>query len=264
MQKEFEGVNYLDLGEGPAILFGHSFMWDSAMWKDQVKELSQNFRCIVPELWGHGQSDDLPKDINSFAEIAKFYHEIMQSLNINEYSVVGLSVGGMWGAHSAIEFPESVKKLVLMNTDLGAEPAKKQALYFHLLDIVKAAGCVPQAVIDAIAANFFSPKTVAERPEELEAFIEKLKSWPSDKIDSMVALGKIIFSRPNDLEALKEIKADTLIVAGADDVYRPIHESEAMNQAIPKSELVIIENAGHISSRDQIKEVSDLLNNFLS
>lgn len=52
---------YLDEGQGPVVLFGHSYLWDSAMWAPQVEALKGQYRCIVPELWGHGDSDALPE-----------------------------------------------------------------------------------------------------------------------------------------------------------------------------------------------------------
>ncbi|MGL5668106.1 MAG: alpha/beta fold hydrolase, partial [Shewanella sp.] len=44
-------LSYLDIGSGPALLFGHSYLWDSAMWAPQIASLSQQYRCIVPDLW---------------------------------------------------------------------------------------------------------------------------------------------------------------------------------------------------------------------
>ena len=40
-------IHYLDVGKGPVVLFGHSYLWDSRMWKSQIEELSRNYRCIV-------------------------------------------------------------------------------------------------------------------------------------------------------------------------------------------------------------------------
>ena len=50
---------YQDLGKGYPILFGHSYLWSSKMWEPQLKELSRGFRCIIPDLWDHGQSGHL-------------------------------------------------------------------------------------------------------------------------------------------------------------------------------------------------------------
>ena len=62
---------YLDEGQGPVLLFGHSYLWDSAMWAPQVEALKGSYRCIVPELWGHGDSDSLPEGPCSLETLAR-------------------------------------------------------------------------------------------------------------------------------------------------------------------------------------------------
>ncbi|MDN6550166.1 MAG: hypothetical protein L0K69_08595 [Enterobacterales bacterium] len=54
-------MHYIDRGEGFALLLGHSYMFDSNMWAPQIEALSQHFRVIAPDLWGHGKSDQLPE-----------------------------------------------------------------------------------------------------------------------------------------------------------------------------------------------------------
>ena len=49
-------LSYQDIGEGFPIIFGHSFLWTHRMWEPQIKSLSKHYRCIVPDLWGHGES----------------------------------------------------------------------------------------------------------------------------------------------------------------------------------------------------------------
>jgi len=54
----------------------------------------------------------------------------MQHLKIKEFSVIGLSVGGMWGAELAFTHPNTVKALVLMDTLDGSEPSETKQKYF--------------------------------------------------------------------------------------------------------------------------------------
>ncbi|HAH02970.1 MAG TPA: 2-succinyl-6-hydroxy-2,4-cyclohexadiene-1-carboxylate synthase, partial [Vibrio sp.] len=49
-----QSMAYLDEGQGPVVVLGHSYLWDSAMWKPQIDALKTQYRCIVPELWSHG------------------------------------------------------------------------------------------------------------------------------------------------------------------------------------------------------------------
>ena len=49
-------LHYVDQGSGPVVLLGSSYLWDRDMWAPQIEALTQQYRVIVPELWGHGES----------------------------------------------------------------------------------------------------------------------------------------------------------------------------------------------------------------
>ncbi len=103
---------YLDKGEGPVVLLGHSYLWDHKMWQPQIEALSENYRCIVPDLWAHGQSAYAPERVRSLKDIAADMLALMNHLDVEQFSVVGLSVGGMWGAELTLLAPERVKVLL--------------------------------------------------------------------------------------------------------------------------------------------------------
>lgn len=60
----------------------------------------------------------------------------MDELKITEFAVVGLSVGGMWGAELAVLAPERVKALMLFDTYLGDETDEAQGSYMTMLNAV--------------------------------------------------------------------------------------------------------------------------------
>ena len=85
---EIEGqqLAYLDKGDGPALLFGHSYLWDSQMWAPQIEVLSQSYRCIVPDLWAHGESEAAPASTESLVDYAQHMLALMDHLDIEEFS----------------------------------------------------------------------------------------------------------------------------------------------------------------------------------
>ena len=124
---------YLDEGQGPVLLFGHSYLWDSAMWAPQVEALKGSYRCIVPELWGHGDSDVLPDGGCTLATLARDHLALLDALGIDECVLVGLSIGGMWGVELARMAPARLKGLVLMDTFVGWEPQIPCERYLGML-----------------------------------------------------------------------------------------------------------------------------------
>jgi len=254
---------YEEHGGGFPVLFGHSYLWDAKMWEPQIEQLSKTYRCIVPELWGHGRSDTLPETPYSIETLAGDHMAVVNALGLDHFAVVGLSVGGMWGAHLALEHPGRVKALVLMDTFTGPEPPETRSRYFGMLDMVEHARAIPASLVDSITPLFFSPETFDKRPGLVNRFRESLLSIPPDRIPSIVGLGRAIFSRRSVLERSGGIHMPVLIVVGNDDRSRPPHEARAMAEAMRHARLEIIPNAGHICPLEQPEEVTGLLSTFL-
>lgn len=257
-------MNYLDIGEGFPLLFGHSYLWDSRMWGPQIELLSRYFRCIVPDLWSHGASEPLSEGDLSIDRLAEDNHQLMQHLGIDRYSVLGISVGGMWAAKLAMEYPEEVASLTLIGSSLAAETEERAEDYFELLNIVKQMNEVPPAVIDAIVGIFFCPATQERHPALIETFRFDLMFLLPEQIQGIVAMGEQIFSRESLLDAAAQIRCPTLILAGQNDMSRPVSDSAAIHEQINGSQFAIIESAGHMLTLEQPDEVNRLLVGFLT
>ncbi len=263
--KTIKGKNlfYEERGVGFPLLFGHSYLWDGAMWEPQVEVLSASYRCIVPDLWAHGRSELPPSVPYSVESMAADHWELAVALGLERFAMIGLSVGGMWGLHLALNHPDAVRALVLMDTFVGPEPADTRARFFQMLDTVEQAGAIPPSLIEAIIPLFFSPVTMKHNPEMVNRFKERLASIPSERISGLVGIGRGIFGRASVLDRLGEIQVPTLVIVGADDLSRPPHEAQQMAEAIPNARLEVIAEAGHISNLEQPERVTELIETFL-
>jgi len=264
-QIEIKGktLHYADEGEGPVLLMGHSYLWDRHMWADQLKVLSGSYRCIVPDLWGHGRSDILPEGEYPLSDLADDYLLLMDKLGIHEFSVIGLSVGGMWGTEVALKRPQSVKSLILMDTFVGEEPEKSKALYFSMLQMVEEAREIPEQMIDNLVSIFLSPATIEKKPHIAEDFKTGLKAFTPEQIPTVVKLGRSIFGRRDLLGELKNISIPAHFITGEDDHPRPVSEAQKMANLIPGAKLSVIPAAGHIPAKEQPEAVNKVILNFL-
>jgi pimeloyl-ACP methyl ester carboxylesterase len=257
-------LSYIDIGSGPALLFGHSYLWDAQMWLPQIELLSQHYRCILPDLWGHGESESLPDACHSLQDIAGHMLHLMDQLAIEEFSIVGLSVGGMWGAELALIVPNRVKTLVMLGCFVGFEPEVARAKYYTMLDIIKNTQTVPDSLIAQIAPLFFANGAETNTPELFNDFKQALRDIKPEKIDTICRLGKIIFGRRDTLEEIEGLTASCLIMTGVEDKVRPVLEGYLMHDAIRGSEFINIPQAGHISTLEQPEFVNNQLKLFLN
>jgi pimeloyl-ACP methyl ester carboxylesterase len=256
-------LHYLDEGQGPAVLFGHSYLWDHRMWSHQVEALRPTCRCIVPDLWGHGRSAELPASPADLESLADDYGQLLDVLGIREFVIVGLSVGGMWGALLAKQRAQTVRGLVLMDTYLGPEPDANRQRYFAMLDTVARVGAIPPPLIEAVLPLFLGPRTLAEDLTLVADFRHDLAALTPEQMPSIVAIGRSIFSRPDCLGMLPSLIMPTLVVVGEHDRSRPVPEAELMVARLPSGELATIKDAGHISAKEQPDQVNAILRKFL-
>lgn len=256
-------MSYVDQGQGFPVLLGHSYLWSADMWQPQIEALSRHFRVIVPELWGHGLSDAPPASTTDMSALARQHLALLDALDIASCHLVGLSVGGMWGAQLAIEHPERVDRLVLLDTYLGAEPEATRLKYFGLLDAASAAGQFTEPLLDIVVPIFFHAggETV---PEVRDGFRAALQACSAEVIrNSLDPMGRVIFGRPDLLGRLGELHSGrTIVVCGDQDIPRPPEESNEMSRIIDCL-AAQIPCAGHISSLENPRVVSDFLLNWL-
>ncbi|WP_038183838.1 alpha/beta fold hydrolase [Vibrio rhizosphaerae] len=257
-------MRYQDVGTGEVLLFGHSYLWNSQMWQPQVAALSQNYRCIVPDLWSHGQSDAAPDGVHSLKDYAEHMLALMDHLAIESFSVIGLSVGGMWGSELALLAPERVKALVLMDTFIGLEPEVMHAKYFAMLDAAIATQSFPESIIPQVVPMFFSDHTLQQRPEPefVTAFRTFLMTTSGPQVVDIARIGKIVFDRRDLLDDIHHLELPVLIMVGEQDKPRPVLESYLMQDAIAGSQLIVIPQAGHISNLEQPEFVTQALQGF--
>jgi len=256
-------IFYESHGKGFPLLFGHSYLWSGEMWKPQVDELAKSYECITPEMWGHGSSDALPETPYSIEMLAEDYWAFAKALGLEHFGVIGLSVGGMWGTHLALNHPDAVSLLVLMDTYVGPEPEASFRKYIGMLDAIEKTCAIKSPILEAIVPLFFSPVTLQTMPDLVNGFRNSLASIPTEQIPSVVSIGRAIFSRVSIINRLNEISMPTLIIVGEDDCPRPPHEAREMADKIPNAILEVISQAGHISSLERPEQVTGILKSFL-
>jgi pimeloyl-ACP methyl ester carboxylesterase len=257
-------LHYLDQGSGQPILLGHSYLWDHAMWTPQIAALSQHYRVIVPDLWGHGASGHLPETTRTLADLSRQTLNLLDHLDIQRCTLIGLSAGGMWGAQLALTAPERINGLVLMDTYAGAEPEPTKQYYFSLLKQIEESGAITPELLDVIVPIFFRPGIDPQLPLYRE-FRASLAALSTERLrQSIVPLGRIIFSRDDLLPQLAKLNPKTtLVMCGDQDKPRPPAEALEMANLIGCPYL-LVPDAGHISNLENPAFVTSALLSFLA
>ena len=253
--------SYTDIGKGKTIIFVHSYLWDKEMWQPQLDLFKNNFRCIAIDLPGHGNSSF--NNISSLNDLAREIKNFIESLNIDNYIYVGLSVGGMLAPYLYNIDKDKISKLIIMDSFSGDESIEMKQLYFSMLDTIEKEEKISEELANKITPIFFSPQ-IDKNSQLYLNFFKKLKGFSKDNLKYIVPFGRIIFGRENSLEFLKNIQVPTYFITGEFDIPRPFHEAELMSKYVASSKLIKISKAGHISNLENSYETNKILFNIFN
>ncbi|QHT66955.1 alpha/beta hydrolase [Rhodocytophaga rosea] len=119
-------IHYVIGGQGEPLVLVHGFGQNWYMWNRLLPELSKHFTVIAPDLRGVGESDK-PQSGYDKKTMATDIHELVKKLGYKSINLAGHDIGLMVAYAYAVQYPEEVKKIALMDALIpGVEPVWKQ------------------------------------------------------------------------------------------------------------------------------------------
>lgn len=255
--------------EGPVLVLIHGSNASLHTWEPWVAELGGTYRIVSMDLPGHGLTGRVPGDDYSREAMAGFVIEIMDALGVERFAVGGNSMGGGVSAMIALENPDRVSALILVNS--AGIPVERDAD-----DVPLAFRLAGMPVISKVM-RYVLPRSVVEEGLQ-KVFVDQSKVT-----DEMVAryfdltlhegnrdATRIRFSQnmARDEVAfaarLGEISMPTLIIWGDKDGLIPVSAAHEFKARIPHAELVIYENVGHIPMEEVPGESAGAVAAFLT
>jgi pimeloyl-ACP methyl ester carboxylesterase len=242
-----DGVDLMtsETGNGPGLLLVHGFGGAKEDFADHLEALSRGHRVVVFDHRGHGESgkpDDL--DAYSLARLEADVIEVADALGLERFRLLGHSMGGMVARRVALQHPERVDALVLMDTTPGPVPGfDPELLEFAALTGVREGKDALKALLDSV--EVLETPAYYELLERRPGYREfQDAKWEALSVVMWASLIRAIGAQPDDLDALRTLSCPTLVLCGEQD--RPlVAPSRAIATAIPGARLVMIEGAGH-------------------
>jgi haloacetate dehalogenase len=107
------------LGSGPAVLLLHGFPQTLAMWRDIAPSLATRFSVVCADLRGYGSSGCPPSDVDhapySKRAMARDMVAVMTAFGLERFSIAGHDRGGRVAYRLALDFPERVERLAVLD-----------------------------------------------------------------------------------------------------------------------------------------------------
>ena len=260
-------LHYLDEGDGPAVLLLHGEPTWSYLYRTIIPELTPTARAIAPDYFGFGRSDKpLRVEDYSYDFHTRSIVRLVEELDLRDATVVVQDWGGPVGLRVAVEHPERIGKLVIMNTGIGGgRPPSEEWLRFR--DWLRRLGTemIPgrlvqisavQPIADEVVEAYSAPWPVPESKAGIIAFPD---------------LVPISTDHP-DLAAHLSVKSELgrwdrpalVLFSDSDPIFSPA-VAERIAAHIPGAlEAETIEGAGHFLQEDQGAEIGRRIARFVA
>ena len=245
-------VSIVNGGRGEPLLVLHDETGHPG-WLRWHERLSEDFTLTVPMMPGYKGSTRLDWAM-SMRDMAGWYLEAIDDLDIGQVNVVGFSLGGWLAAELATMSPELFKKLVLV-APAGVRPPVGQILDMFLITMPV-----------LLETSVLSKDEVAEfstiSPDE--PTLELMADWEDVREVACMLSWRPYMHNPTLPRLLHRLKRlPTLIVWGRDDEVIPLSAGQLYNESIPGSRLTVIENCGHRPEIEHPAEFAVAVRQFL-
>ncbi|MCH8981268.1 alpha/beta hydrolase [candidate division KSB1 bacterium] len=251
---------YQDIGSGTPIVLLHGLTLSGSMWKPQIEGLSDSFRLIVPDLRGHGNSS-APEHGYTIRDYVSDIKDLIDQLELPKVHLIGLSLGGAIATEFSVDYSHLLRSTIVIS------PVPQRLISGNDLEgkisifrKVMAKDGVEIAVENVLLKDSIFGKINVGLNEwiNLKKGIIQFSGYPLNEN----------FSTENDsyrvMELLQAFDKPFMIITGENDIDYFHSAAGALDTALPNSQIVSIEDAGHLCTIEQPEKINRILLKFIN
>ena len=242
-------VELLQAGAGRPLLFLHAgdgMDWGSPL----VAQLSSRFQFVAPSHPGFGKSE-LPPHFNQVSDLAYFYLDLIEELDLRDVLVVGCSFGAWIAMEMAVKSCERISQLVFADA-VGVKFAGREVREIADLFSLTPGELAHHVFFDS---SRFTPDYSKMTPEQLAVVARNRESF------TLFGWSPTLHN-PKLRQRLHRIKAPALVLWGAQDRVVSPDYGRSLAAALPKARFDLIEGAGHYPQVEQPAEFASRVTAF--
>jgi 3-oxoadipate enol-lactonase len=246
-------LSFTERGHGPALVFLHAYPLDSAMWRAQIEFFSDRYRVVAPDIFGFGASQ--PARPWTMSQMGDELATLLDRLRIERCTLAGLSMGGYISLPFALSQPGRVERLVLAHTRARADFEAERAARNAMIEGLEREGI--STLPEKMLPRLLGPNAGEAVRNFVRASIER--TTREADVHAVTAMR----DRSDQTARLANLHCRTLVIAGSGDAILKVEDCQAMAEAIPRGEFVVIPGTGHLSNLEDPAAFNRALDDFL-
>lgn len=258
--------------DAPLILFLHGFPECWYSWRHQLPAMAKaGFRAWAPDLRGYNlSSKPLGVDAYQLGVLALDVEELLNAAGVEKAIIAGHDWGGLIAWQFAMDYPERISRLVIMN---APHPARQRAGFFMLRQWLKSWYIAafqlpylpemiltrdPRATAEGLRSSAVRREAFADADLEIYRRAIAQPGAMHAAVNYYRALARAGFWLP-----IKPIDAPTLMIWGEDDIALGKELAYAPERWVRNFRLLLIPHCGHWVQNEAADEVNDVMLEFL-
>ena len=270
-------------GRGSPVVFIHGLGSSGYMeWRHNLEALAARHRVLAPDLPGYGRTDK-PRARYTVPYFARFVRRYVENRRLSSIALVGTSLGGRIALEVALEEPNLVRKLVLVNTlGLGRPQVGPAQFAYGLVTLPRIGEAVmnltrdalrwaPPRIIRRVAGRYAGVSTDLERTMDDQYLSDLREMYGAEGFNDAylstvrsLINPRALFGGDHDVtKRLNELNIPVQLIWGANDPLFPIAHASRAQSLIKRSKLAVIDGAGHTPQAERPEEFNRVLHDFL-
>ncbi len=256
-------IHYQEKGAGTPLVLIHGYTSSVYSWKDVFEQLSQKYRVIAIDLKGFGFSGKPDGDYSRRAQ-SEIVNELLEHLKIEKAWIAGNSMGGETALNLALNHPEKVLGLILIDSAGVKIPGRETLAPWYLevpllgQALTSLALTSDKLVRDGLKKSFYDDSKITD--ERVGFYYQPLKTRSGQLAAREARTQSSLYPVEDEIN---KINTPTLLIWGAEDELIPLEAGRRMNSLIKNSKLVVFENCGHIPQEEMPEKVLSEMTNFI-
>ena len=243
--------------DAPVVVFIHGLGLSLDTWRGYADYFEDRYSVLSYDLCGHGRSQ-LPQAPVNLTLLARQLCALLDHLQIKQAALVGFSLGGMINRRFALDYPDRLTALAILNSPHERSPEDQLAVEKRASD---ASGGGPEATIEAALARWFTDDFTRQSPDVVDWVRQTVLANNAENYAAhrwVLAAGVKELIRPDP-----PLGCPALVMTSALDSGSTVAMAEAIAGEIAGAELLIIPGCKHLGLLEYPEDFAQPVRTFL-